>query len=354
MKKLLFAFAIISALISFSQKVRIISAASPWYDEQCTHFAVNRKVLEIFVGDADPVHTPGYFLILKAFTGIPHNIYTFRIISAVSFLISLKLFYLIGTKIKDEIFGYVLTIAYSYSVYFFNFDWQTRMYSVSLVTILASLLLLEKLGKFAHRRQLIIFSVVNLLGLYIDYAFFWYLMPLLCLSALNLVHQKNTLLCRQIIVSILCSFAGFLLLYPEFFTNVYLGLSGIRWTRENMVPAVFLAKFFGGSAGRFFLLYNISLFLAGIFQIFTSTNPIPRKIILTALVGSLFAYGYSVLYTPLFHVRSLQIVGIAIIFALATFQYHLYRKNPRIYLLSVLPMITGFLIHVTTDPFRVL
>jgi hypothetical protein len=353
MKKYLFLFVIISASISFYYQLKTIDAAHPWRDEQATQRDLKHTIADIFNGKADPVHTPGYLLLLKMITLAPSNLYTFRVLSAICFLISLKLLFLLGSSIKNQEFGYIICGSYAYSLYFFNFNWQARMYAISLVFIIYSLLILSRMGRNPSRTQLVSFTITNFIGLYLDYTFIWYLTPLTGIYFFKALFTHSTL-DKTLIKSLLASFLGFIMLYPEIFLNISHGLERITWTSINLIPSVFLSKFFGGKTGSIFLFYNLFLSIIGTFLIFYDHPRLPKKIVICALSSAIATYLFSLIYTPLFHVRSLQIVGLAILFSCSTTQYYLYQKNRLYYLLSTLPVIISFFVHLTTNPYWVL
>jgi len=270
---------------------------------------------------SDPGHPPLYYLFLKLWSLISDHLFWLRLSSLFFFLINLFLLGKIGLKIRDCSLALILIFLYSFSGYFIIFDWQVRMYTGLMTLILASLF-------FLLNKNLLFFTATNVIGLYFDYGFLWYLIPLLPFIMLKGFTSKDAFF-KKLFFSLTFSFSFFLLWLPPFLKNYHLGLEGVRWLKPFITPSFLLPYFLGTHLNIWFTFLFL---LMGIFGFYLFWQQEKQEfafqiIFFSALVSSGLTILFSILVSPIFHPRSFQIVGIAIIFLLALLFRWLYQRR---------------------------
>jgi hypothetical protein len=288
-----------------------------WHDEAYSLWAAEHSITQIIKGVTDPVHPPGYYLLLHFWGLMSFHLFWFRLLSVAAFIINAYLFKLIGDRLKKPQLSLLLVFLYSFSGYFIIFDWQVRMYTLTVTSILFSLLILDTYNNSHNRNttiSILSFIGINALGLYIDFSFLWYFLPVsLWLCGMAVINRKikKTILCISTFVSGLV----FLVLHPTLMQTYTRGIEGIEWMKPYLNPTFFVPYFLGTHTNWTVTVLFIILFIVGLIRLFTSTNRsiIMGSIIFSTVVSVLGTLLYSYAFTPLFHVRSLQIVGISVI-----------------------------------------
>ncbi|MDO8551550.1 MAG: hypothetical protein Q7S03_02620 [bacterium] len=188
-----------------------------WLDEIASIITAKAPVLKILEGVADPGHLPGYYLILKIYSSFSDHLFWLRTSSLLFFIFNVFLLRKIGEILKDRLFSLLLIFLYVFSGYFIVFDWQARMYTGVSTLIFASYLLLL-------RKRILFFTLVNIIGRYFDYAYFWYFIPLaFYISWLFIINKTKGY--RDFLYSVLISSFAFLFWIPFLKRNYELGLT---------------------------------------------------------------------------------------------------------------------------------
>lgn len=154
-----------------------------WHDEAYSIWASTTPLLNILRGITDPVHTPGYYLFIKLWSMFSFHLFWFRLSSLLFYIFNAILLQKLTRRIHRSLPIFVLFL-YACSGYFLIFDWQVRMYTLVVTLILISLNIY--IHAASQYRYLILFTIVNAVGLYIDYAFFLVFRP-----AHNFFRYKN-------------------------------------------------------------------------------------------------------------------------------------------------------------------
>ncbi len=119
-------------------------------------------------------HPPAYFILLKfwmlLFGSSPVSA---RLFSAVAGIAALPLMYLLGKKIFNERTALIGAVLLSFSFFHVYYSQEARMYSLLLFLTLTSMLLLFRLLNNPSRRDLVLFTLVNVLGLYTGYFYMY-------------------------------------------------------------------------------------------------------------------------------------------------------------------------------------
>jgi hypothetical protein len=201
------------------------------------------------------------------------------------------------------------------------------MYTLVVTLILISLNIY--IHAASQYRYLILFTIVNAVGLYIDYAFFWYFGPLIIFFGIKMLkhfHRESFFM----FASTLISAALFLICFPYALTYYSQGVAGIQWMIPYTSPTFYIPFFFGTHTFYLGLLFLGVLFLFGIYILWKQYQKNAQLHLLTfttyvSLVGTLL---YSLSGQVIFHVRSLQIVAlfILIVSAIALQQLYSIRK----------------------------
>lgn len=291
-----------------------------WHDEAFSIWASKTPLWEILSGRTDPVHPPGYYLFLKLWSFPSDHLFWLRMSSLFFFLVSFYLLDKIGAKIKGPVFSLCLLFLYLFSGYFVIFNWQVRMYAGVTALILASLF-------FLLNGNLLFFTLINLIGLYFDYGFFWYFIPLFFFLIFQAMIKKGARH-REYFLSALISGALFLFWLPFFLENYQAGIGGIGWM-EGHLSLLLAIPYFLGAHQEIFALPLILTTAFG-FYLFWQKNrkKIAFQIILfSAAFSFISSWLFSLFFFPLFHLRSLQIVGLAVVFLSALTIDWLYQKR---------------------------
>ncbi len=317
-----------------------------WHDEFYSIWAANHTFYEITHSLADMVHPPGYYLILYFWGMISQHIYWFRFLSVLSFIVNILLIKKLSQKIEKSFNSNLLIFLYIFSGYFIVFDWQVRMYTLIDTFIFASILILSNIVNNETENKFsswVSFTFINFLGLYIDYAFIWCFVPAAIFSLLYFGLQIKSkfwiLLTSYISACIL-----FVISIPTIFNTSKGGINGIGWMIRYLNPNFYISFFLGSHTTLLFTIMFSVLFIWGLFyyihkKTYTFTSLI---IFISALLSFVVTMIYSYLYKPLFHVRSLQIIGLSIIIL---YYYGLSTLPKIIKPFALLVFICGFILN---------
>ncbi|MFH1971781.1 MAG: glycosyltransferase family 39 protein [Patescibacteria group bacterium] len=350
-KRKIFLFSFIFVGLLF--RIYLAMTLPLWHDEAYSIWASKNQLLRILQGATDHVHPPGYYLLLHFWGKISEHLYWFRLLSIIFFLFNTYLLNKLGKRIKDSLFSLILVFLYCFSGYFIIFDWQVRMYSLIVSFILLSIYIFDKGVNRKREEKMpfwIIFTAVNFIGLYIDYSYLWYFIPLTLFSLMFSAIKKNQKF-FLISLSLLLSGVLFLLIHPSFITTYKQGIEGITWAKPYLSPNFFIPYFLGTHKNVFLTVTFIIFSLLGIkIAVNSKSFPIIVSVLVLSSVFSLcFSLFYSLFFSPLLHVRSLQIVGIALI-VLISFPIHYICLNisKYLFLLFYIVIFINFIVVVQT------
>lgn len=288
-----------------------------WHDEFYSVWASDHTVFQIAHSLTDQVHPPGFYLLLHYWGQVSQHIYWLRFLSVVAFTINIFLIRKLASKLNNINEPNLLVFLYVFSGYFVIFDWQIRMYTIVVTLALFSLLTLLDLDNNLTKKNLIgwlKFTVINFLGLYIDYAYVWYFVPcaIFFLSYLSIKRDKKFYFSLYSFV-----WSGILLaiIAPTALITSKFGINGILWTVNYVSPNFFIPFFLGSHTTLFFSLAFLALFVWGLYSYINLYKfNFPSLLIIFSGIFSIVAtLIYSHFFQPLFHVRSLQIVGLMVV-----------------------------------------
>jgi len=337
-KEIMLLFSIV--LIGFCFRLFLILDLPIWIDEVFTLNHIRLSLLDLVSGRFDSTHPFGYYLFLKLWSLILNNLVWLRSSTLIFYLLNSFLFYKLAVLIKQKRLTYFLLILYAFSGYFIIFDWQVRMYTGVLTLMLASWYSLQT-------RKIFLFSIVNICGLYFDYAFFWYLIPLtfwLFYQVLKQTQQKKIDL-----ISVIFAWLIFAFWIPTLLTTYKNGIEAISWSMRFATPDFFLPYFLGSHTNILITILFLFFSLFGIFLSFVFEKKYAQFFILAGFISGLLVFLSSFIWGSIFHVRNLQIIALMLLIALAVNLEELWNKNQRyVVLVFLLVYFFNFLLTIQT------
>jgi len=207
-------------------------------------------------------HPPLFSLINKFFLNFKNETHILRYITAVNMIINSIIFYFILRKLFNSyfysVFGSVLFITNIFIIFYAQ---RFANYSLLLFFELFSFLyLLKLLENKKKEKNLIIFSLINFLGLATHLYFLLYLAPI---GVWLLLHFKKKI---NIIVSIIFSIGIFLLLGNNFILNAFkVGFSNTNVTFD-LINSHFLVYFYGGKYLAYLSYFFIAIYCSYLFH----------------------------------------------------------------------------------------
>jgi len=288
-----------------------------WHDEFYSIWAAQHTILQIIHSVPDIVHPPGFYLILHFWGLISTKLYWYRLFSVIAFTTNVFLVKKLAEKIGEDKYSLLLVFLYIFSGYFIIFDWQVRMYTPIDTLILSSILILSNLSSGRSNKKIIAwttFTLINFLGLYVDYAYVWYFVPaaILCLGYFAFKRDSKFI---YALYSFLISGALFVISYPTILFGGLTGIRGIEWMADYITPIFSVPFFLGSHTTQIFTLVFWILLMYGIYKFIRSRNYnfTVLVIVFSAILSTAAALIYGYFFTPLFHFRSLQILGLMVI-----------------------------------------
>lgn len=288
-----------------------------WIDETFSLLNSSYPVSQILNGVADACHPPGHYLFLKLMGLMSTNLSWIRFSSFVPFLINLFLIKKLGERIAGQKFSKYLLFLYAFSGYFVIFDWMARPYTFVVTCMLLSLLVLEKAlqpEKKITLRWFAIASGVSVVGLYWDYSYLWFFLPFLVFLFLFSIYTRR----RDYGIAFFSQLTAlilFFLLDISIFSTYQKGISGILWMKDYLSPAFFVPYFFGTHSNWIGTGVALVVLLLGGWVYYQKPHSpiIPGVVFWAAGFSYIVTIVYSLLLSPLFHVRSLQIIPLALL-----------------------------------------
>lgn len=349
-KFFLFSFVFIGLLF----RVYLLTTLPLWHDEAYSIWASKSLLSRIISGSTDYVHPPGYYFLLHLWGKVFDHLFWFRFLTIICFIFNILLLYKLGKHIKDSLYSLILVFLYCFSGYFVVFDWQVRMYSLIVSFILLSLFIFDKGIKNKYYQKIsfwILFTAVNLIGLYIDYSYFWYYIPLTLFSFIFSLTKNKNRKYLLITLSLVLSGVLFIIIHPSFLFTYKQGIGGITWAKTYILPNFFIPYLLGTHKNVFLTFIFTALFLFGIKISFNTKPPSTTILVLmfSSLFSLLFSLIYSIFFSPLLHVRSLQVVAITAIVIIGLSIYHLCRNIGKyLYFLFYVVIFINFILAVQT------
>lgn len=293
-----------------------------WFDEKVAITLARLPFTEILLHSTDVARPPLYYLFIKAWSIMSSHYIWFRFSTLILYCVNFFLIYRIGKKLNGEAFGRIASMLYSFSGYFIIFDWQIKPYTALLTCILLVFwnMIQRKMNKGT-------FVFLVLAGLFLDFGFLYMFVPMYLYFGYLSV-QKNREAWWRVALLTLCFlvFAGFMIvIWKDFY----------RFTREtawvgNYMDIRFTLPFIFGVSGvsqatiPIALLWIIGVMRAWLKDGFLSLNFFAYA---SGYVAFVIASLVSLVWIPIFHVRSLQIIGLCFLFGIAYGLRELYERG---------------------------
>lgn len=306
-------------LMGLAMRIFLVVRLPIWSDERDSIYYSQLPIHTILSGTINVTHPPGYTLFLTLWSAIIHSISTFwlRLSTLLFFIVNCAFLYKLGSRYRSKLYGTMVVLAYCLSGYFVIFDWQIRPYTLLVTLILASLYI------FTYPKSVLIFitfTVVNFIGLLLDYGFIWYIGSLLFVLLLSFVIpvMKKNLAGKYIYVISLCF--SIVAYYAAWLAhiNIGAGIDGIGWIRPMAVPSFYISYFLGAAHKQELFVLLLSVFIgAGCMWMYRTKDGFLRlpPVILAGI--SFCAAAVVNLFVPILHVRNLQVVGVGLLFIFA-------------------------------------
>ncbi len=340
-QKTIFLYTILAGL---ALRIYLILKLPAWYDEFTTIKIINQSFSDIVTLLSDPAHLPGYYIFIKLWAYISPNIIWLRSSSIMFFLTNAVLFYKLGEKIKSPAFGLILTIFYSFSGYFLIFDWQLRNYS-GLVTFILSSYLLYNEELVGNKK--IAFFLVNLVGLFYDYGFLFYILPLIFISLIKFIITKTE---SKIKLSILLAGLGiYLLAWSKTFVSMFgASINALDWVSNFTSPGFVVPFFFGSFSNVFYSIVFLVLFLLGLYEFFINSNSISKTFVTISTISLSGSALITKLFFPFLHLRILQVVAMSVTIFFG-YGFVLLWRTSKILAISIIIIFIVNTLHIITN-----
>ena len=232
-------------------------------------------------------HPPLFALISKIVLNFENETHVLRYITTYNMMLNSLLFYLILNKIfTNNYYSFFGAILFISNIFIIFYAQRFTNYSLLLFFELLSFLFFLKLIDKIDKKNLVVFFIINFLGLTTHLYFLLYLAPISLWLITNI--KKNI----YIIASIICSLITFVVLLDNYiFYAFQIGFSNtnVNW---DLINSHFLVYFFGGK----YLTYLAYLFI-GIFCIYILSKKNLRDsiYILIIIVPYLTVYIFNIL-----------------------------------------------------------
>lgn len=322
---------IIVILIGLCSRAYLAYILPIWLDEAYSIWVSTRPLIHIITGITGTVHPPGYYVLLKLWGTVSLHLYWMRLLGILFFGLNLFLLYKIGNTLRIfKYFSFFLISLYAFSGYFLVFDWQVRMYASLLSFILMSIyILLHWTKEKTFSKSLFAsFTAVDACGLYFDYGFLWYILPFTFYSAFVFFRSKDAHYGR-VLFSLIMSLCLFALWYPNVILEYKYAVAGIQWMINYLAPFYVLSYLLGTHSNILFTVVFSILVGIGTYVISNRRKilfPLPQVGLVTILFAY-FVYIFSLLFFPIFHLRSYQIIAIVFLFLTASSLSFLWQKK---------------------------
>ncbi|MEO8582086.1 MAG: hypothetical protein ABI425_05960 [Patescibacteria group bacterium] len=337
-------FSLFLLIVTIGLVVRLFLAINLpiWADEAYSIWATQQSWISILNTSVDPVHPPGYYLFLKFWSLGGSHLIWFRLTSVIGFVINCVILWKFSILIYRKKFTALIPVLlYSFSGYFVIFDWQVRMYTLSLTFMFCALYLLQK-------KKIKSLLLINLISLFFDYACFWLVFGMMFIFSVQILFKKEQ---KPII---LLAFIIPLGLFFEWFllgSHLSSGILGIEWMAVYLKPTFNIPYFLGTHQNLYTTLPILLTSLWGMQLILLKQKKEDVLFFSLTLCGvsvyiSTLIYSFISSKNVIFHLRSLEIVGLVLMLCMSYALVFFLEKKQYLFLIGVvtLVMINFFLV----------
>jgi hypothetical protein len=342
-------FLILVIAIGFLARLFLAAYMPIWRDEGFSIWTASNGLLEVFFGQPDNAHPPGYYVFLSLIYPLTNNLILMRLISMTHYLISCILLWRIGIA-RNKLYALVLLSVFACSGYFLVIDWQIRSYTWTFCLMLLSIWLRTKRESYGRTKYLVAFVILHAWGMYFDYSYWWYCLGLAMYNLyLNFKESKKSIWDYQEVWGLSMSFLIFWVIYPKFFGTINGAKEGVAWATHFIKTDVFIPYFLGTVkfVGLTFI-YKL-LWVFGLWRLIKEKYFIDSPLLIGGVVSFIVSVIVTLLYSPLFHVRHLILVGVISLLVVAEAVYYSLRYPARwvVMVLIIFGGINTFLLLIS-------
>lgn len=311
-------FVVVAFVTGLMARLYLAWTLPVWLDERVTLESVEPNFGAIASDKMDKAHPPGYFWMVKVMTYLGKDLIVLRMSSVGFFVVNCLLLLRLGERWRDAEYGRWLVILYALSGYFVAFDWQLRMYSGTVMLMLASLWMLSLSGK--DKRVAWIFGAINIVGVIYDYSFWWYFAGLNGFLFYRWIKTGD----KHLLLANVGAVGAAWVLVLGVWDDLPMLSKGLGWVANTSRPDLVVTYLLGSHRN---LLATI-IFMAwtgwsGYKLVEMRGASEGEKVLGCSSACALGAMGvYSLVISPMVHVRMLQVVGLLVIMVMA---YGLWR-----------------------------
>lgn len=172
-------------------------------------------------------HPPLYFLAMYVWMNVfGESVWVIRFFSLLAGIVSIYIFYLVGSQMFDRETGYFCAIFASICGFAVRYSQEARSYSLIMLISLVSLLFLIRFEKYKKHPDLFMYFIFTCLGLYTHY--FYIFAVIAHFLYFSIIHRDNTNLLRKFYLALLAVFLVFSALLVRIFSGVY-NFSRAEW-----------------------------------------------------------------------------------------------------------------------------
>ena len=207
-------------LLATYLRFKLIESQSLWYDEGNSAKMIFRSANEIVLASAADVHPPGYYLLLKVWSGMTGGSeFALRSLSAFAGLVAVSGMYLIGKQIGNYVVGSLAAVLGSIHPGLVYYSQEVRMYMVctllSVVLVYTSIRLRDEIktndvALISIWR--ILFVLCGVAGLYVHYSFGFILVAINCACGYEIIISDRETRKRHVLLFV-CLQVGIVVLY---------------------------------------------------------------------------------------------------------------------------------------------
>ncbi|MFW6063563.1 MAG: glycosyltransferase family 39 protein, partial [Chloroflexota bacterium] len=170
-------------LLAFALRINCLDCQSLWMDEADSALWATFSVRDMFLETANHLHTPGYYLLLRAWTTLTNlDEFNLRYFSLISGILLVPVAYQVAIRLwRDRRTAYIAALLVALNPAHVYYSQETRMYVMTPILYAVMLVPALKPALLSRRRSWVALAIVELAALYL------HLFAALQLLALNVL-----------------------------------------------------------------------------------------------------------------------------------------------------------------------
>lgn len=150
-------------------RIAFINRHTFWFDEAFSYFVSQQPIFSIIQTSAFDTIPPFYYIFLKLWSQISHEVWFLRLLSLIFGVSSIPIAYTIFKKFTNKQTSLLATFFFAVSPLLVYFSVETRMYSLLVFESLLLILLFLKFFESKKKLYLILLSILGILAVYTHY-----------------------------------------------------------------------------------------------------------------------------------------------------------------------------------------